>query len=78
MFTHVALGVSASRVTGEPSQLWEDWGQGDRRSPLGFGQIGLGIRSRRAQHTRWVETGLERQAASSLTGVYVRIGLGIL
>ncbi len=78
VFTHVAFGVAASRVTGEPSQLWEDWGQGDRRSPLGFGQIGIGLRSRRAQHTRWVEAGLERQAASSLTGVYLRVGLGIL
>jgi hypothetical protein len=78
VFSHVAFGVSASRVTGEASQLWEDWGQGDRRSPLGFGQIGLGIRSRRAKRTRWVEAGVERQAASSLTGVYVRTGLGIL
>jgi hypothetical protein len=78
VFTHVAFGVSASRITGEASQLWEDWGQGERRSPLGFGQIGIGIRSRRAQRTRWVEAGLERQAASSLTGVYVRAGLGIL
>lgn len=78
LFTHFGVGVSGSRITGETSQRWEEWGKGDRRTPLGFGQLGIGVRSRRAQRTRWAEAGIERRAASSLTGAYLRVGLGIL
>ncbi|MDP1859561.1 MAG: hypothetical protein Q8K82_12875 [Gemmatimonadaceae bacterium] len=77
-FAHVGVGVSWSRVTGVVSSNWADWDIGDRRIPVGLGQIGLGIRSRRAQHSRWLEAGVERQATASNEMVYVRAGFGIL
>ncbi|MHB8837947.1 MAG: hypothetical protein ACYC7F_03240 [Gemmatimonadaceae bacterium] len=77
-FAHVGVGVAWSRVTGVVSSDWADWDQGDRRAPLGLGQIGIGIRSGRAQHTRWLEAGVERQAAASNEIVYLRAGFGVL
>ena len=78
LFAHVGVGVSWSRVLGVVSSNWADWDKGDRRTPVGLGQIGLGIRSRRAQHSRWLEAGVERQATASNEMVYVRAGFGIL
>ena len=78
LFAHVGVGVSWSRVTGVVSSNWADWDKGDRRTPVGLGQIGLGVRSRRAQYSRWLEAGVERQATASNEMVYVRAGFGIL
>ncbi|MBW7932765.1 MAG: hypothetical protein H3C62_03965 [Gemmatimonadaceae bacterium] len=78
LYAHVGVGVSWSRVTGVVSTDWADRDKGDRRTPVGFGQIGLGIRSRRAQHARWLEAGVERQATASNEVAYLRAGFGIL
>ncbi|MHB0962290.1 MAG: hypothetical protein ACYC5V_03655 [Gemmatimonadaceae bacterium] len=78
LFAHAGVGISSSRVTGEASQLWEEWGKGDRRTSLGFGQIGIGVRSREARHARWLEAGVERQAGAANEIGYLRAGLSIL
>ncbi len=78
LFVLAGVGVSWSRVTGEASQAWKDWGSGSRQSPLGLGQIGIGLRSRQAKHSRWLEAGLEHQAAAVHDVVFLRAGLGVL
>lgn len=75
---HTGVGVSWPRVSGAVSQAWNEWGRGSQRTALGFGQLGIGLHSRRTHRSRWLEAGVERVAVSSLTGVYVRAGFGIL
>jgi len=76
LFVHVGLGVSWSRMVGYVSQS-PVWNGGSRETPLGFGQLGIGRRSQRAKHTRWVEAGLEHQAGAPNATVYVQAGIGI-
>lgn len=77
-FAHGGLGVSWPHVIGDVAVTWNDCCGTDRRTPLGFGQLGIGHRSRNAAHGHWVEAGIEREAATHQNGIYIRVGIGIL
>lgn len=79
-FVQSSLGVAWPHVTGGVYRSDADRYAGFRGtvSPLGFGQIGVGRRARTASHGRWVEMGIEKDAATPKAAVYIRAAFGIV
>lgn len=78
LFAHAGVGVSWPHVIGDVADTWDDCCGSDTRTPLGFGRIGIGYRSRKATHGRWLEAGVERTAATPGSSIYVRATFGIV
>lgn len=76
-FVHGGLGVTWPHVTGNASQAWSEWGRGSTQSPLGFGELGVGLRARKSARGRWIEAGVEQAAATPNRSVYLRVGFGL-
>lgn len=78
-FVQSGLGVAWPHLTGGVYRSDADRYAGFRGTvaPLGFGQIGFGRRARNARRGRWVEVGIEKDAATPTAAAFIRAAIGL-